>query len=256
MISLIVPTYNEAGQILPMLARLARVRGDCEVIVADGASADGTAELAENTARNFPHPLRVITTERHRARQLNCAAQLAQGDALVFLHADTHVPPDAAEAVEAALKDPKIIGGNFDLIFEGDSFVERFFTWFYRVRRPFGIYYGDSGLFVRRSVFEQMGGFRDIPIMDDYEFVRRLERRGRTVCLSARLRTSDRRWRAQGLLRTLASWVAIQTLYSLGVPPRHLARWYKPVREDGAAAPPARRAKYSGADQSAFRAGD
>jgi rSAM/selenodomain-associated transferase 2 len=255
-ISLIVPTYNEAGQILPMLARLGRVRGDCEVILADGASTDGTAALAAACAREFPHPLLVVATERHRARQLNSAARVARGDALVFLHADTHVPPDAAEAIEAALADPKIIGGNFDLIFEGDSFAERFFTWVYRVRRPLGIYYGDSGIFVRRRVFEKLGGFRDIPIMDDYEFVRRLERRGRTVCLATSLITSNRRWRVQGLLRTLASWVMIQTLYSVGVPPRFLARWYKPVREGGELPRQDSGGEVPGAGPSVFRAGD
>lgn len=234
MISLIIPAFNEEWFIGRTLKSLDCVRGQFEVIVVDGSSTDSTVAVARALISRYSHPLRVMAAERHRALQQNRAAAVAGGDVLVFLHADTLVPPDAVEQIAAALSDKSVVGGNFDLIFEGESRVERIFTWAYRVRRPFGIYYGDSGIFVRRSVFEAMGGFKPIPIMEDYEFVRRLERRGRTVCLSTRLTTSGRRWRVQGLLRTLESWVWIQTLYSLGIPARCLARWYKPARESAA----------------------
>lgn len=231
MVSFVIPTYNEEECIRRTLSALARLLGDCEVIVADGASADGTLGIVEALVSDFPHPMRVVVSERHRARQLNRAAAMAHGDVLVFLHADTDVPPDALHALHFALRDESILGGNFDLIFEGDSLVERFFTWAYRVRRPFGIYYGDSGIFVRRKTFERLGGFKDMPIMDDYEFVRRLERLGRTACVPSSLKTSARRWRVQGLFKTLASWVWVQALFSLGVPAQSLAKWYRPVRE-------------------------
>jgi rSAM/selenodomain-associated transferase 2 len=230
-VSVIIPTFNEEMSIDGALGALDRVRGEFEVIVVDGSSTDSTVARAHALVRNYAHPLRVMVGEPHRALQQNLAAATARGEALLFLHADTLVPPDAVENILDALSDESVIGGNFDLIFEGESWVDRFFTWVYRVRRPFGIYYGDSGIFVRRCIFDEMGGFRSIPIMDDYEFVRRLERRGRTVCLRTSLSTSDRRWRVQGLFRTLWSWVWIQTLYSLGVPARYLDRWYKPVRE-------------------------
>jgi rSAM/selenodomain-associated transferase 2 len=230
-VTFIIPAFNEELTIGPALRALERVRGEFEIIVADGASSDATVSRVWSEMRGCAHALRVISAERHRARQQNRAAAAARGEVLVFLHADTRVPADAVEKINAALSNASVMGGNFDLIFQGDSWVERFFSWAYRVRRPFGIYYGDSGIFVRREVFAEMGGFKPLPIMDDYEFVRRLERRGRTVCLPTSLVTSDRRWRVQGLLRTLWSWVWIQTLYSLGVPARHLARWYKPVRE-------------------------
>lgn len=207
MVSVIIPTYNEADSIAATLGTLGRARGGFEVIVADGSSPDGTRLLVEAVIAGFPRPLRVITTARHRALQLNSAASVASGDAFLFLHADVTVPAAAIEALEEALRDASLIGGNFQIVFEGASAVERFFTWAYRVRRPFGIYYGDSGIFVRR-----------------------LERTGRTACLEPALTVSGRRWRVQGLLPTLASWVWIQTLYSLRVPPQHLARWYGPVR--------------------------
>ena len=230
MVSIIIPTYNEAGYIAATLGRLGEAGGNFEVIVADGNSTDGTCELVRRMIPGFPQPLRIIQTVRNRAMQLNCAGSVARGDTFLFLHADVTVPATAIEALEKCLESEPLVGGNFQIVFEGNSSVERFFTWAYRVRRPFGIYYGDSGIFVRRAVFERLEGFRPIPIMDDYEFVRRLERAGPTVCLEPALRVSDRRWRVQGLFRTLLSWVCIQTLYSLGVPAQRLARWYGPVR--------------------------
>ncbi|HET9178178.1 MAG TPA: TIGR04283 family arsenosugar biosynthesis glycosyltransferase [Terriglobia bacterium] len=231
MVSIIIPTYNEATSILTVLDRLTRVRGDFEVLVADGSSTDRTREIVRGIAATHPRPLRLVESVRSRAIQLNEAARQASGDIFLFLHADMLAPPETVESIEHGLRDNSVVGGNFQIVFQGVTFVERFFTWCYRVRRPFGIYYGDSGVFVRRSVFARLGGFKPIPIMDDYEFIRRLERAGRTVCLNPPIVVSDRRWRVQGLFRTLSSWVWIQTLYSLGVPAEHLARWYGPVRD-------------------------
>jgi rSAM/selenodomain-associated transferase 2 len=232
MVSIVIPTYNETTSIAAVLDRLKHVRGEFEVLVADGSSTDRTREIAREIAAACPRPLRVVESVRNRAIQLNGAARQARGDVLLFLHADMLVPPETVESIEQSLRGPKVIGGNFQIVFAGDTAVEKFFTWCYRVRRPFGIYYGDSGVFVRREVFERLGGFKPIPIMDDYEFVRRMERAGRTVCLSPPMLVSDRRWRVQGLFPTLFSWVWIQALYSLGVPASRLARWYRPVRDD------------------------
>jgi rSAM/selenodomain-associated transferase 2 len=233
MISIVIPTYNEEHCITLTLDQLCRTRGDFEVIVSDGGSTDLTVTLVRSRIDGFPRSLRLVESMRHRALQLNRGAALAHGDLLLFLHADVVVPPEAIERIDEQMRNRALAGGNFQVVFEGRSAVENFFTWVYRVRRPFGIYYGDSGVFVRREVFERLRGFKAIPIMDDYEFIRRLERCGPTVCLEPPLLVSDRRWRVQGLLPTLFSWVWIQTLYSLGVPAERLARWYAPVR-DGA----------------------
>lgn len=230
MVSIVIPTYNEATSIIAVLDRLKHVRGDFEVLVADGNSTDLTRQIVREMAVAYPRPLRMVESVRNRALQLNDAARQAHGDVFLFLHADMLVPRETVQAVEQSLCDPEVVGGNFQIVFAGDTAVERFFTWCYRVRRPFGIYYGDSGVFVRREVFERLDGFKPIPIMDDYEFVRRLEHTGRTVCLNPPMLVSDRRWRVQGLFPTLFSWVWVQTLYSLGVPASHLARWYRPVR--------------------------
>lgn len=231
MISIIIPTYNEQESIVRVLECLRAARGNFEVLVADGASSDRTRERAEALTKDFPHDLRVLACQRPRALQLNQAARASRGEALLFLYADTRVPSGAIAALEVAAQNPCLAGGNFDLVFEGDSAWDGFFTWVNRQRRKLGIYYGDSAIWVRREVFERMGGFKPLPIMDDYEFARRLERQGKTASLIPPLGVSDRRWRVQGAWKTLLIWLWIHTLYSAGVPARFLARFYKPIRE-------------------------
>jgi rSAM/selenodomain-associated transferase 2 len=230
MLSVIIPTYNEEDAMPRTLEALSRVRGDFEVVVVDGESADRTGEYVRERIPDFPKRLRLFGGPRPRALQLNAGAGKARGDVLLFLHADVIFPCEGVETLERALRDQAVVGGNFDLEFEGPSAWSRFFTWVNRQRRRFGIYYGDSGIFVRRTVFNRLGGFRPIPIMDDYEFVRRLETAGKTYFIPARLLASSRRWRERGVWRTMWSWFWVQTLYSLGVPTRFLARWYLPVR--------------------------
>ncbi len=230
MLSVIIPTYNEEDSIPRTLDALSRARGESEVIVVDGESTDRTRQFVSERIPDFPKVLRLFVTSRPRALQLNAGARKARGDVLLFLHADVIFPCEGVETLERGLRDQALVGGNFDLEFEGPSAWSRIFTWVNRERRRFGIYYGDSGIFVRREVFNRLGGLRPIPIMDDYEFVRRLERAGKTTSVPARLVASSRRWRERGVWRTMWSWFWVQTLYSLGVPPGFLARWYLPVR--------------------------
>lgn len=231
MISVIIPTYNEERRIASLLQCLRAKAPDCDIIVADGSSADATAALAESHAR-------VVVTPANRGLQLNRGARAACGDVFLFLHADVGFPLDGLAAVEHALADPAVVGGNFTLEFSGDDFPSRIFTLIDRWRRRFGIFYGDSGIFVRREVFERLGGFREWPVLEDYDFASRLVRAGKTVCLPQVVRVSSRRWDGR-LLRTMAAWFFIQSLYFLRVPPVWLARWYRPVREPGTTHRPA-----------------
>jgi len=236
-LSVVIPTYNEEACLEGLLAELqeqAAAAGKSEIIVADGSSTDGTVGLASRYAR-------VVVTARNRGLQLNRAVRETGGEVLCFLHADVRLPKGALVSLTSAMCDPELIGGSFSLEFVGGGMASRVFTLINRWRRWFGIFYGDSGIFVRRMDFERLGGFREWPVLEDYEFARRLVNAGKTVCLPDRLRVSSRRWRPgprarRRLLRTMASWFFIQTSFFLGVPVEWLARWYPAVRERDCAA--------------------
>jgi rSAM/selenodomain-associated transferase 2 len=220
-----VPVLNEAAGLPDLLDDLRSLRGRWEVVVADGGSTDDSAAIAR------AHPLapRVIAEARGRAAQLNAGAGVADGEVLVFLHADSRLPPGAYGSLVSAWA-AGVLGGNFRLRFDGGDLFARWITAVYEVQRRFGFYYGDSSVWVRRDVFDRLDGYRPLPIMDDYDFVRRLECAGRTTCLPGPATTSSRRWRRLGVARTVASWLVIRYLWLAGVPAERLARLYRPVR--------------------------
>jgi rSAM/selenodomain-associated transferase 2 len=222
-ISAIVATYCEESTIGGLLEDL-RAAGADEIIVADGDSPDRTREIA----RAFGQ---VVTAPRGRGTQMNAGAYAANGDVLLFLHADVRLGPRALGAIRAAMMDARVAGGNLDIRFDGGDLAAAVFTRFTRWRRRvLGLFYGDSGIFCRRAVFEQLGGYRPWPVMEDYEFARRLGREGKLALLDEPIHVSGRRWRRAGLVPTLWAWFWIQALYSAGVPPQRLARWYRDIR--------------------------
>lgn len=226
LVSVVVPVLDESSTIVDALDELAGLVGRFEVIVVDGGSRDGTAEMAEQ----HPSRPRVLRADRGRAHQQNAGAAAAAGELLVFLHSDTHLPRGAYESLVGALGDRDLLGGNFVLRFDGgDRFARGLGRW-YAVQRRLGVYYGDSALWTRADTSARLGGFRALEIMEDYDFVRRLERLGRTACLPGPAVTSGRRWRALGVSRTVLSWVMIRWLWLAGVPDRRLARLYRQVR--------------------------
>lgn len=223
MVSVIIPALNEESALAGTLESVRTAKGHFEIIVVDGQSTDTTAGIASRYGRTLSAP-------PHRGLQMNRGAEQARGEVLLFLHADVIFPPGGFLAIEEALADPRVVGGNFDLSFDGKSAVSCIFTRINRWRRHFGVFYGDSGIFVRREVFARLGGYRVIPLMEDYDFARRLVKSGRTVFLQEKLLVSARRWEEYGVFRTMASWFFLHTLYYLGVPPATLARYYPPVR--------------------------
>ncbi len=223
--SIIIPTLEEAAELPRLLDHLAALHGRWELIVADGGSADATRRLA----REHPCAPRVVVQRGGRAAQLNAGAGAAGGDVLAFVHADSRLPRDAYASLAGAWREPHVAGGNFALRF-GEGAFERTLAAVYRLQRRHGFYYGDSSIWVRRTTFDALGGFREIPIMDDYDFVRRLEREGTTRCLPGPATTSARRWRAIGIPRTVLAWFAIRWLYVAGVSPARLVHLYRIVR--------------------------
>lgn len=226
LVSIVLPVLDEAVALPGLLDHLAALPGRFEVIVADGGSTDGTPALA----RAHRLGATVLAAPAGRARQMNAGAAAAGGELLVFLHADTHLPADAYAALSGALADLRVGGGNFALRFDGEDRFSRVLGAWYAVQRRLGIYYGDSALWLRASTFAALGGYRELPIMEDYDLVRRLERRWRTACLPGPAVTSSRRWRAFGTWRTVRSWVVIRWLFLAGVAPERLARMYRDAR--------------------------
>ena len=222
-ISVIIPTLNEAQNIRATLDRLHHPAFR-EILAVEGGSRDGTAALAAPVAK-------VLRSSTGRARQMNTGAANASGDVLLFLHADTLLPPTAADDITAALTDPRVAGGHFDARITPDRgllwLVGRMMSWRARLT---GIATGDQAIFVRRTVFEQLGGFPDISLMEDIAFSRLLKRAGRVRALRSCVVTSGRRWEQHGVARTILLMWWLRLLFFLGVSPDRLKRLYVDAR--------------------------
>ena len=221
-ISIIVPVLDEAATIKSALEALQslRARGH-EVIVVDGGSHDATIRLVGDAAD------RILEAPRGRAEQMNAGAQAASGDVLLFLHADTWLPDGATALIEGALADPAVVGGRFDVRFDSSRHLMKMIAWFMNARsRATSICTGDQAIFVRRAAFEAVGGYPDIPLMEDIELSRRLRARGRLAALRARVTTSARKWEREGPLRTIGLMWTLRLLHFFGVAPARLHRWY------------------------------
>lgn len=219
-LSIIIPTLNERDNVRELLS--GGLGRDADVIVADGGSADGTPELAESLGA------KVVRTGRGRARQCNGGAAAAGGRHLLFLHADTRLPGGFRTIVSAVLSDRTVAAGAFLLKIDSPAPGLRIIEALADFRsRAMGMPYGDQALFLRAETFRDVGGFPDLPIMDDFELVRRLRGRGRVLTLPVPVRTSARRWERLGVLRTTIRNQGMILGYLLGVPPERLARWYR-----------------------------
>ena len=224
-ISVIIPVLNEAGTINELIAHLRSFApvDAVEIVVVDG-------DPAGSTVKAISHPL-VVTAlaDRGRASQMNRGASIASGAVLLFLHADTFLPQDAFTHVRSALQDGKFVGGCFDLGIRSDRrafrVTERYVALRTRITR---IPFGDQAIFIRRDYFERIGGFADIPIMEDVDLMRRIRGRGDVICIiPEKVSTSARRWEREGVLfTTFRNWM-LQALYCCGVSPERLARYYR-----------------------------
>lgn len=221
-LSIVIPALDEAANLADLLPALRRDEPGAEIVVVDGGSGDGTAAIVGR------HPgVRYLGAPRGRATQMNAGARAATGDTLLFLHADTRLPAGAGAAVATALADPRVVAGRFDVTFDTARPIMRVIAWLMNHRsRWSGISTGDQALFVRRGVFEALGGFPEIPLMEDVEIARRLKRRGRQAALRLRVTTSARKWQREGVLRTVLLMWTLRLLYACGVPPTKLHGWY------------------------------
>ena len=222
-ISIIIPTLNEAEHIESTLMRLEPLRQNGhEVIVVDGGSQDATVNLAKNRADS------VINSAPGRALQMNAGARQATGDVLWFLHADSQVSKVAAEQILLALNNRNNYWGRFDIRLSGKHILLRIVEQLMNLRsRLTGIATGDQGVFVRRDCFEAIGGFSQIPLMEDIEISRRLKKWSWPCCIHDTIKTSSRRWEEYGILSTILLMWRLRLGYAFGVSPEKLAHDYK-----------------------------
>ena len=228
-ISVIIPTFNEELTIRKTLDALSRLVSVDEIIIVDGGSADKTIEIIESYPAN--KLLRLINfPEPNRGKQLHEGTRHAGGEIFWFLHADTRPVQGCGKQIKQYMRYKEIVGGNFHVIFDGDSRWARFLTRLYPQLRSIGLVYGDSAIFVRRETYEKIKGFKPLPIFEDVDLYKRLQKKGQFMHSSLAVTTSSRRFQNRSFIWTFAGWSFFQGLYWVGLPPRLLAKGYKQIR--------------------------
>ncbi len=223
-ISIIIPTLNEARYLSETLVKIQQLSPH-EIIVSDGGSDDDTLKIA---AKFTPH---LIKGNSGRAMQMNAGAQLATGDLLLFVHADSYIKLTSYQKMLYAMKNPEIIGGAFSLLIDSDKRALQIINQFANLRSKYlGRAYGDQAFFVKKLVFQEMKGFTEFPICEDLDFYKRLKFFGPVVLLKEEVLTSPRRWINDGIWFTTIRNIIIATLFELGFPPRILTKWYQTIR--------------------------
>lgn len=223
-ISIIIPVYQEGDAINRIIRHIRSIQGglSCEIIVVDGHPEGSTLSAIEegNVMR--------IGAAKGRGRQMNAGAQAASGDVLLFLHADTRLPTEALSRIRSILEEGSQVGGAFSLRIDSGRFFFRILERLTALRVRFTrVPYGDQGIFIRSRYFREIGGYRDIPILEDVELMRRIRKRGdRIALLQEPVLTSPRRWDEKGLIRTTLRNRIIMILYNLGIKSEHLFRLY------------------------------
>ena len=226
-ISIIIPTLNEAKNLAATLVST-ESRADVEIMVVDGGSSDGTIEVAKSFG------VRVLTTSAGRARQANAGGLAAGGEILVFLHGDTRLPRGFSRYVLDILRKPGVVAGAFTLGIDGCEFGFRIIEMLANLRSSlFQMPYGDQGIFLRTEVFRALGGFPDMALMEDFVLIQRLRKRGKVTMAPVAVKTSARRWRELGILKTTLINQAVLLAYFLGSNPERLARWYRRQQGSG-----------------------
>lgn len=222
--SIIIPTLNEARYLSETLAQIKQLSPH-EIIISDGGSNDNTLKIASKFTQNL------IKGSAGRALQMNAGAQVATGDLLLFLHADSYIERASYQKMLAAMKKPEVLGGAFSLLIDSDRWALQIINQFANLRsRYLGRAYGDQAFFVKKHVFQEMKGFTEFPICEDLDFYKRLKFLGPVVLLKEEVLTSPRRWINEGIWFTTIRNILIATLFELGFPPRILTKWYQTIR--------------------------
>ena len=221
-ISVIIPTLNEESHIEKTLQSVIKQAGDYELFVVDGGSTDNTIAIAKRYTS-------VIDSKRGRAIQMNAGASLCKGDILLFLHADTLLPDNGFRELRKRMRDDTISGGSFYIAFDADNFILKGVSFITRFNfRLF--HFGDQGIFVRRDVFQKLRGYKEIPIMEDYDFYKRLRKQGKVILVRMPVISSARRFIRKGVLRQLLINKFVVLAYWAGVDIQTIKRFYDDMR--------------------------
>ncbi|AFZ22491.1 glycosyl transferase [Cylindrospermum stagnale PCC 7417] len=220
-ISIIIPTLNEAGNIKDALANT-QPSTNIEVIVVDGGSTDDTVKIAQSLG------VKVISSPTGRARQMNAGALVANGDILLFLHGDTRLPAGFDQMIRTALQQPKVVAGAFTLRIDASRWGLRLVESGVKWRSHFWqMPYGDQAIFLTKKVFQQIGNFPELPIMEDFELIKRLKTFGKITIIPVPVTTSARRWLQKGIFQTTLLNQIVIIAYLFGVSPERIRSWYR-----------------------------
>lgn len=220
-ISIIIPTLNEAENIKNAIAST-QPSTNIEIIVVDGGSVDDTVEVAQSLS------VKVISSSPGRAGQMNAGAAAASGEILLFLHADSRLPTGFDVMIRTTLQQPRIVAGAFDLRIDASLWGLRLVEWGVKWRSHFWqMPYGDQGIFLTKEIFQEVGNFPELPIMEDFELIRRLKSLGNIALISAPVVTSARRWLQKGVFSTTFLNQIVIIAYLLGVSPQRIRSWYR-----------------------------
>src|SRR3989339_1949057 len=221
-ISVIIPTLNEESHIEKTLQSVIKQEGDCELYVVDGGSTDNTVAIAKRYTT-------VINSKRGRAVQMNAGARLCTGDILLFLHADTLLPDNGFREIRKRTRDETVAGGSFYIAFDAENFILRGVSFITRFNfRLF--HFGDQGIFVRRDVFQKLHGYKEIPLMEDYDFYKRLREQGKVILIRMPVISSARRFIKKGVIRQLLINKFVVLAYWAGVDIQTIKRFYDDMR--------------------------
>lgn len=226
-LSVIIPTLNEADNIKKLINHLKNENVNCEIIISDADSSDRTKEIASSQGA-----LVVSSKKAGRGLQLNRGAEVASAPILLFLHADSSLEKSALSSLVKKIKEnPEKVGGCFSLKIESEHPLLKFISWSSNLRAKYlNLVFGDQGIFVKKEVFESLGGFPEIELMEDWEFSKKLTKAGELLYLNKKIYTSARRWKNYGVLKTILLMHKIKILYLFGYSPEKLKRIYRDAR--------------------------
>ena len=223
--SIVIPVLNEADRISSLISNLRMQSSEnfYEIIVVDGDPQGTTVKVIHDSK------VMSITADRGRARQMNAGAAIAGGEVLIFLHADTLLPPKALNKISGVLENEKYVGGAFSLGIDSDRLLLKYVAARASMRSRINrIPYGDQAIFIRKSYFDKIGGFKEIPLMEDVDLMRRIKKRGDIIYIfSDQVMTSPRRWEKEGIVYTTIRNQILVSLYFLGVGPEKLVKYYR-----------------------------